>query len=199
MSLTQSGGLENGVVSGTEGVKGETARQRRSRLRRSLLSTNRQYPEEENGERPNQEGMTVDGANAQNSMTVGGANLEDSMTVDRANLEDSTAVVASLLHRMDLVEEPVRPACVPPSPTPTSEVLCVTVHCTGVLKASIHISRPVVRVSIVDREEGGYVKKSRVDRCVTSFYERGNPSVDYIQPIMTQPFNCRRHRLVIVL
>ncbi len=114
-----------------------------------------------------------------------GGNLE--------NLEDSTAVVADLLHGMNrtAVEDESAP---PPSVLPTHDVLCVTVHRADALRASVNISQPVVRVSIVNGEAGVYIRKSSRDLCVTSFYERDNPSVDYILPIMTQPFNCRKHR-----
>lgn len=113
-----------------------------------------------------------------------------------AHLEDSTAVVASLLHGIDqtTVEEDTAPQAPPPLDPCANEVMCVTVHCTDSLKASVHLSHPVVRVSMVDAEGGECIKKSSMDRCVASFYERDNPSVDYILPVMTQPFNCQKHK-----
>lgn len=76
---------------------------------------------------------------------------------------------------------------------PPGELLGITVHRTDLLQASVKVTHPVVRVSVVDRERGHLPKKSNPERCVTSFYERGNPAVDYILPIMTQPCNLREH------
>lgn len=81
--------------------------------------------------------------------------------------------------------------------TMSTDVLSMTVHGTDELQASVFLTHPSVRVSIVDTSEGGQgslLKKSAPERCVTSYYERGNPSVDYILPVMTQPYECRQHR-----
>ncbi len=176
MSSTSDGdgGISNGLVAtgGGRELELERARQQLSGSLRSLGST-----EQENEERK------VGGSHGGNKGGLG-------------NLEDSTAVVASLLHGMDQVGEGSAMQALPPTAPPTNEVLCVTVHCTDPLRASVNISHPVVRVSVVDGESGEYIKKSSEDRCVASFYERGNPSVDYILPIMTQPFDCRKHKYV---
>ena len=63
------------------------------------------------------------------------------------------------------------------------------------LCASVNLVHPVVRVSVVDGEGGQLLKKSRPERCVTSFYERDNPAVDYILPVMTQPCALQEHWL----
>ena len=76
---------------------------------------------------------------------------------------------------------------------PPSEHLCITIHRTDVLCASVNLLHPVVRVSVVDGEGGQLLKKSRPEQCVTSFYERDNPAVDYILPVMTQPCALQEH------
>lgn len=87
-----------------------------------------------------------------------------------------------------------------PGATPTNtDMLGITVHGTDELQASILLTHPLVRVSVVDasiRGCGSPLKKSNPEKCVTSYYERGNPSVDYILPVLTQPFECRQHRYV---
>ncbi len=80
---------------------------------------------------------------------------------------------------------------------PCNDILGIIVHGTDELQASIHLTHPSVRVSIVDvsdRGQGSMLKKSIPEKCVTSYYERGNPSVDYILPILTQPYESRLHR-----
>ena len=80
-----------------------------------------------------------------------------------------------------------------------TDVLGITIHGTDHLKASVKISHPCVRVSIMDaslERLGELMKKSQPDRCVTSFYERGNPNVDYILPVLTQPYKCKENRYV---
>ena len=79
------------------------------------------------------------------------------------------------------------------APPPPSEQLCITIHRTDVLCASVNLVHPVVRVSVVDGEGGQLLKKSRPEQCVTSFYERDNPAVDYILPVMTQPCALQEH------
>ena len=78
-----------------------------------------------------------------------------------------------------------------------TDILGITIHSTDHLKASVKISHPCVRVTIVDaslERLGELMKKSRPDRCVTSFYERGNPNVDYILPVLTQPYKNKDNR-----
>ena len=79
-------------------------------------------------------------------------------------------------------------------PVNTNEIMGITIHGCDALRASVHISHPCVRVSIIDTSEtvcGSYAKKSHREKCVMSFYERGNPAVDYIMPILTQPFESK--------
>lgn len=77
---------------------------------------------------------------------------------------------------------------------PVGEVLCVTVHGADRLRASVHVAHPVVRVSVVEGESGELLKKSSQDQCVASFYERDNPAVDFILPILTQPWISKEQR-----
>jgi len=75
------------------------------------------------------------------------------------------------------------------------DVLGITVHCTDELKPSVFLAHPCVKISIIDvANNGNLLKKSTPDKCVTSYYESGNPSVDYILPVLTQPYDCREHR-----
>lgn len=81
--------------------------------------------------------------------------------------------------------------------TGSTDILGITVHGTDELQASVLLTHPSVRVSIVNSSiaaHGSLLKKSVPEKCVTSYYERGNPSVDYILPIMTKPYKCREHR-----
>lgn len=76
-----------------------------------------------------------------------------------------------------------------------SLVLGVYVHRTDRLKADLLISHPMVKVHIVDENTGQYVKKEDCHRPVSSFYE--SDSVDHILPIMTQPFDFKKHKSII--
>lgn len=82
--------------------------------------------------------------------------------------------------------------------TPLSnEIFGLIIHHTDILRASVNITHPCVRVSIIDisGEAGGaYAKKSNPTKCVTSYYESGNPAVDYILPVLTQPFDTNDRR-----
>ena len=78
-------------------------------------------------------------------------------------------------------------------PLPPSEQLCITIHRTDVLCASVNLVHPMVRVSVVEGEGGQLLKKSHPGQCVASFYERDNPAVDYILPVMTQPCSLQEH------
>lgn len=83
----------------------------------------------------------------------------------------------------------------------SNDILGITIHGTDTLKASVKISHPCIRVTVIDSSlepNGALAKKSQPDRCVTSFYERGNPNVDYIMPVLTQPFICSQHRYIIM-
>jgi hypothetical protein len=81
--------------------------------------------------------------------------------------------------------------------TGSTDILGITIHGTDELKGSVLLSHPSIRVSIVDSSNdahGSLLRKSAPEKCVTSYYERGNPSVDYVLPVMTKPYGCREHR-----
>uniref|UniRef100_A0AAV2JA48 SH3 domain-containing protein n=1 Tax=Knipowitschia caucasica TaxID=637954 RepID=A0AAV2JA48_KNICA len=86
-------------------------------------------------------------------------------------------------------EEPQRPVF------DESLVLGVYVHRTDPLKTDLLISHPMVKVHVVDETTGQHVKKEDCHRPVSSFYE--SDSVDHILPIMTQPFDFKKHKSVI--
>ena len=76
----------------------------------------------------------------------------------------------------------------------STDIMGITLHGTDELRASIFLTHPSVQVSIFDVLSGALLKKSTPGKCVASFYERGNPSVDYVMPVMTRPYECRKHR-----
>lgn len=79
----------------------------------------------------------------------------------------------------------------------SNEIFGLIIHQTDILRASVNITHPCVRVSIIDTSEeasGAYAKKSNPTKCVTSYYESGNPAVDYILPVLTQPFDSNDRR-----
>uniref|UniRef100_A0A8C6V505 Abelson helper integration site 1 n=1 Tax=Neogobius melanostomus TaxID=47308 RepID=A0A8C6V505_9GOBI len=89
----------------------------------------------------------------------------------------------------EVKEEPQRPVF------DDSLVLGVYVHRTDRLKTDLLISHPMVKIHVVDEITGQYVKKEDCHRPVSSFYE--SESVDHILPIMTQPFDFKKHKSVI--
>ena len=96
--------------------------------------------------------------------------------------------------RLDL---PVRTSGSPTTAPLSNEIFGLVIHQTDILRASVNITHPCVRVSIVDTSEetgGAYAKKSNPTKCVTSYYESGNPAVDYILPVLTQPFDTNDRR-----
>ncbi|XP_055982182.1 jouberin [Sorex fumeus] len=69
-------------------------------------------------------------------------------------------------------------------------VLGVYIHRTDRLKSDFLISHPMVKIHVVDVNTGQYVKKDESERPVSSYYEK--ESVDYILPIMTQPYDFKQ-------
>ncbi|XP_045428583.1 jouberin isoform X7 [Pipistrellus kuhlii] len=69
-------------------------------------------------------------------------------------------------------------------------VLGVYIHRTDRLKSDFKISRPMVKIHVVDEITGQYVKKDNSERPVSSYFEKDN--VDYILPIMTQPYDFKQ-------
>ncbi|XP_045615343.1 jouberin isoform X2 [Procambarus clarkii] len=79
-------------------------------------------------------------------------------------------------------------------PTKDSDkVLGVTIHCADRFEGSpMLLPHPVVQVHISNLDTGHWLLKSSKDRKATSYYE-GN-EVDYIMPIMTQPYDIKKER-----
>ncbi|XP_033123597.1 jouberin-like [Anneissia japonica] len=76
-------------------------------------------------------------------------------------------------------------------------VMGIYVHRSDRLKADLYIAHPLVRVHVVDINTGAYVKKSKFDRAVTSYYENKNDKLDFILPILTQPFEYKKRKSMI--
>ncbi|XP_035271774.1 jouberin isoform X2 [Anguilla anguilla] len=76
-----------------------------------------------------------------------------------------------------------------------SLVLGVYIHRTDRLKTDLMVSHPMVKVHVIDENTGQYVKKEDSHRPVSSFYEQ--ETVDHVLPIMTQPFDFRKHKSTI--
>jgi jouberin len=74
------------------------------------------------------------------------------------------------------------------------EVLAVTIHQADKLRPTVHIAHPVVQIHIIDSQTGTYVKKLHSSRHVTSYFETKNSSVDYILPVLSQPFDIKKHK-----
>ena len=70
-------------------------------------------------------------------------------------------------------------------------MLALTVHKTDRLRPDLNITHPLVRVCLVNGDNGELVKKPYPSRRVTSYYEEG---VDYILPILTQPWKGKGRR-----
>lgn len=90
---------------------------------------------------------------------------------------------------VEVTEEPQRPLF------DDSLVLGVYVHRTDRLKTDLLISHPMVKIHVVDEITEQYVKKEDCHRPVSSFYE--SESIDHILPIMTQPFDFKKHKSVL--
>ena len=113
--------------------------------------------------------------------------------------QDTTAPPDELPEPPGELEQDAAAATIPPVSEEMykscKDVLGISVHCTDELKPSVFLAHPCVKISIMDiTSNGNLLKKSTPDKCVTSYYESGNPSVDYILPVLTQPYDCREHR-----
>ncbi|XP_022089435.1 jouberin-like isoform X2 [Acanthaster planci] len=82
-------------------------------------------------------------------------------------------------------------------PKDDGRVFGVNVHRSDRLKTDLYIAHPLVRVHIIDMDTGTYFKKSKLDRAVTSYYENQNDKVDYILPVLTQPFDFKKRKSII--
>ena len=197
----------------------ESARQRRSRLKKSQKLASSSELEDRHTNRQTGEDHADGAPSLSRHVAMTTSHLEDSCTgvtnllqnIDKESfpqqLADTNHLESEATHDIP-TEERSSPALThdmpspalthdmppPPDAPPSNEVLSITVHGTDTLRADSHLIHPIVRVCVVDVEMGEYAKKSREDRCVASFYERGNPSVDYILPVMTQAFDCKEHK-----
>ncbi|XP_065062280.1 jouberin-like [Rhopilema esculentum] len=73
-------------------------------------------------------------------------------------------------------------------------LLSIQIHKADRLKPDIDVVHPCIRVHVIDTSTGQYVKKSDRGRNVASFFEDKNDAVDYIMPMMTQPFDFRKKK-----
>ncbi|XP_051020261.1 jouberin [Acomys russatus] len=90
------------------------------------------------------------------------------------------------VHEVTSRDSPVYPKCL----LDDDLVMGVYIHRTDRLKSDFMISHPMVKIHVVDEHTGQYVKKDDSERAVSSYYEKGN--VDYILPIMTQPYDFKK-------
>uniref|UniRef100_A0A8I3MXJ7 Jouberin n=1 Tax=Canis lupus familiaris TaxID=9615 RepID=A0A8I3MXJ7_CANLF len=90
------------------------------------------------------------------------------------------------VHEVTSRDSPVYPKCL----LDDDLVLGVYIHRTDRLKSDFMISHPMVKIHVIDENTGQYVKKDDSGRPVSSYYEK--ESVDYILPIMTQPYDFKQ-------
>ncbi|KAM6180637.1 jouberin [Erethizon dorsatum] len=90
------------------------------------------------------------------------------------------------VHEVTIQDSPVYPR----SLLDDGLVLGVYIHRTDRLKSDFMISHPMVKIHVVDEKTGQYVKKDDSEHPVSSYYEKEN--VDYILPIMTQPYDFKQ-------
>ncbi|XP_011946984.1 PREDICTED: jouberin isoform X15 [Cercocebus atys] len=99
---------------------------------------------------------------------------------------DNEDVDGDGVHEITSRDSPVYPKCL----LDDDLVLGVYIHRTDRLKSDFMISHPMVKIHVVDEHTGQHVKKDDSERPVSSYYEKEN--VDYILPIMTQPFDFKQ-------
>ncbi|XP_046533753.1 jouberin isoform X4 [Equus quagga] len=127
-----------------------------------------------------------------------GQNVEDSMQDDTKSKpkkkrkkaktvsDDNEDTDGDGVHEITSRDSPVYPKCL----LDDDLVLGVYIHRTDRLKSDFMISHPMVKIHVVDENTGHYVKKDDSERPVSSYYEKEN--VDYILPIMTQPYDFKQ-------
>nr|XP_039323694.1 jouberin isoform X2 [Saimiri boliviensis boliviensis] len=104
----------------------------------------------------------------------------------KAVAHDNEDVHGDGVHKITSRDSPVYPKCL----LDDDLVLGVYIHRTDRLKSDFMISQPMVKIHVVDEHTGQYVKKDDRKRPVSSYYEKEN--VDYILPIMTQPYDFKQ-------
>ncbi|KAL4676369.1 hypothetical protein H8959_010514 [Pygathrix nigripes] len=100
--------------------------------------------------------------------------------------DDNEDVDGDGVHEITSRDSPVYPKC----SLDDDLVLGVYIHRTDRLKSDFMISHPMVKIHVVDEHTGQHVKKDDSERRVSSYYEKEN--VDYILPIMTQPYDFKQ-------
>uniref|UniRef100_A0A452SM43 Abelson helper integration site 1 n=1 Tax=Ursus americanus TaxID=9643 RepID=A0A452SM43_URSAM len=125
-------------------------------------------------------------------------NVEDSMQDDTKSKpkkkkkktktvsDDNEDADGDGVHEVTSRDSPVYPKCL----LDDDLVLGVYIHRTDRLKSDFMISHPMVKIHVIDENTGQYVKKDDSERPVSSYYEK--ESVDYILPIMTQPYDFKQ-------
>ncbi|XP_059033468.1 jouberin isoform X3 [Mustela lutreola] len=125
-------------------------------------------------------------------------NVEDSMQDDTKSKpkkkkkkaktvsDDNEDTDGDGVHEVTSRDSPVYPKCL----LDDDLVLGVYIHRTDRLKSDYMISHPMVKIHVIDENTGQYVKKADSERPVSSHYEKEN--VDYILPIMTQPYDFKQ-------
>nr|XP_020016470.1 jouberin isoform X1 [Castor canadensis] len=104
----------------------------------------------------------------------------------KAVSDDNEDIDGDGVHEITSRDSPVYPKCL----LDDDLVLGVYIHRTDRLKSDFMISHPMVKIHVVDETTGQYVKKDDSERPVSSYYEKEN--VDYILPIMTQPYDFKQ-------
>ncbi|KAK7796958.1 hypothetical protein U0070_001480 [Myodes glareolus] len=104
----------------------------------------------------------------------------------KTGLVEKDGVNGDGVHEITSRDSPVHPKCL----LDDDLVMGVYIHRTDRLKADVMISHPMVKIHVVDEHTGQYVKKDDSERPVSSYYEKDN--VDYILPIMTQPYDFKK-------
>nr|XP_028702977.1 jouberin isoform X8 [Macaca mulatta] len=104
----------------------------------------------------------------------------------KAVTDDNEDVDGDGVHEITSRDSPVYPKCL----LDDDLVLGVYIHRTDRLKSDFMISHPMVKIHVVDEHTGQHVKKDDSERPVSSYYEKEN--VDYILPIMTQPYDFKQ-------
>ncbi|XP_060139249.1 jouberin isoform X2 [Globicephala melas] len=112
----------------------------------------------------------------------------DSQPLDAPRIvsDDNEDTDGDGVHEITSRDSPVYPKCL----LDDDLVLGVYIHRTDRLKSDFMISHPMVKIHVVDENTGQYVKKDDSERPVSSYYEKEN--VDYILPIMTQPYDFKQ-------
>ena len=118
------------------------------------------------------------------------------LTPDVIPSQDDT-IVDNVMREYQTCTEDTLPdlSLVPPSePTDSldlssysDEVLGVTLLGSDPLRPHVHLSHPLVKVTLYCEKSGVHFKKSEKSRAVSSYYETANECVDYILPQLTEP------------